>query len=502
MGNARERCAATIACCRHGSRTIVVMTLGLFWIGCAVATVELALIPTPAFLLDLQPMRHEGMALFLWCVLFAISAFLTAIVIDGFGHKRIYAYGVIMSVFGIGLMLFAVGLHPHPTASPFFWCATALTAVVTASVVISSYAAVSALEGHGAARKAALGVAVALYSAGNALGGVLHAPMVRDAVSGTLSASVPVLEHVQTSAALTFAAFAALLALFTIPLVRKHPHLSQARSGFVGAWRPLVMRRLWRLVGFALSWLCAKASIATCFYLVPVYLERSGITPTGLDVSGLSVAIVYGTVAMLAVPMQIATTTVHPLGAIAFGAFLSAAAPWFLLWRQISYGSCAIAGSLLVLGESIWWPRFLAYSSDITPKQVHVAVHMSVVAGIEALSRGLAAVVSPLLLTRYCPSHDACQSVPLWGILAAVTTLGTIVGIGLLRFLRDKHVHRSWTNEVLLDNLDVYGRSSASAFAPGNDGDVTLETSDSFELSDKDADDAIPSPEPLRLGKR
>ena len=462
------------------------MIIGLMWMGCAVAIIELALIPTPSFLYDLQAFSHEGMALMTWCGIFAVFGFLASICIDAFGHKRIYAYGLIVALFGAGGMVLAVGLHPHPTGSVFFWVATCVTSLASTTVVVSSYATASAFAGEGMSRKFALGISVSIYSLGVAMGGALSLPVIKEALALILASSVPRLEHARTSAALVLAMAGIILALLTIPLVRKHRKLSKARGGFIKACKPLLQGRFWRLIAFALSWLGAKIPLAYTFYVLPIYLERSGILPSGSAYGGAIVAAVYGTIAVFATPLQILMTTSHPLLAIALGAACSSLSLWWLMWQGGTIWAVVACCTMIAVGEAMWWPRFLGYSSDVTADQVHVGLHMAVAVGIEALSRGIVAVLGPILLGIYCPDAASCRSVPLWGIAAAVTCGWSLIALPLLKVTHDPYIKRAWKQEI---KLTTYYDSSKQFNTDDENLPVTLEDSSQDDVASGDIED-------------
>lgn len=448
-----QRLKATFNVCKYSPRTIFVMTVGLMFIGCTVSSMELALIPTPSFLVSLAPLDHEGMALFLWCSVFFVFGLFAAFVTDAFGHKRVYAYGSIMALFACGLSILAVGLHPNPTASPFFWISTAIAALAVATVTTSSYTAVSAFSA-GSTRRFSLGLAVSAYSTGTAIGSLMHAPIIKDEIAATLTDAIPVLAHAKTAVAIGIGACAALFVLFTIPLVRKHPRLSQARAGFVNAFQPLKDLAYWRLALFCVSWLGAKMSVAYSFYVVPAYLERNAMLPTNTSLVGYTAAITYGGVAIMTPLLQIATTMINPLMAIAIGAGLSALAPWWLMWSGIGLWSLLPSGLMVVFGESILWVRLLSYAADVVSKPVNVGMYVALALGMEGLSRGLVAVIGPLVLNAFCPSHGVaeCQPVALWGVLAAITSGWSLLALPILKISRDPGIKDAWKNEVDFDN--------------------------------------------------
>jgi len=440
---------ATVRFCSLNPKRSWVALYILFFASVAIGAIVLALLPTPPFLIDLQPSTNKGLTLAAWALMSMLFGVLAGIGVDSIGYKRILAFGVIAALFGVGLQASAVALHPNPATSPLFWISSVLDSAFLAAVTVSAYSAVASFAGQQIGRKFGLALAVMATNLGYAVAGLLHAPFVKDAIAREITTDAPVVEHVGTVVVIVSGAASLCLAIFAVPFIKKNRELAiDAQIGLISAWHPFGWLAFWRFAAFAFMLIGAKSASAYVLYLAPTYLSRV----SGVDYdAGMISAIFFAVSGLLAPLMQVAVTGANPMIIIPLGTSLASGGIFYMLLADptiIGIWGAILAGATVAVGEALWWPRFLAYASDVSRGEHHTAVFLGLAQTTQYCGLTLAAVLSDVMIETHCPSPGNDCSVLTWVIPGVVAITQTVIGIVLMRFTFSPNVRSNWRKEV------------------------------------------------------
>ena len=450
------------------------LLVALLFLGVAASIVDLTLSPAPAFLVAASsiPMAApgEGLALIAWSGMRALFVLIGGALVDARGYKRIFMFAIIFALFGAAGMAASVAVAPHPVATSLFWIATTIGAATQAIATVAAFSGIYAFVDSRLSGKFALALGVSAHYGGMALGGLIHAPLAWAPFVDTIAAHLLAVEHVPVVVALVVVTAAVACALLTTPFVRKQrvPVL-RYEGGCRASLEPMTRRSFWKLVLASVFWIGASAVLRYTLYVAPISMTRGHIVPAfPLVTGGAVVATVYGAVALLAPPIQLLTTGVHPLWCMAAGAFLAVAAPAFMLVTDAGMlGPAAVVGAALtiVLGTALWWPRFLAYAADVARTKTHVGTFLSVALASVYLSDVLALAGVASIANR-CAGVAACSALMVWPIALALPAGFVLVALVLLCVTADTDTRARWKDDnALLDpeedtELDTLGHAS------------------------------------------
>lgn len=478
-----EKTKRTVSyCSRRPGQTAAVLYI-IFCVGFATGSVVFALMPTPPFLLDLQPGTHRGLTLTAWAVVSLVSSVLSGMVIDWIGHKRVLSFGLVLAHFSLLVMGSAIALHPHPASSPVFWISSVMASSTLAAVQVAAVTAAATFSKHPISVKFVTALVSLCGGLGLGLASLLNAPFVKREIAGVIATDAPGIAHVETAIAVFVAAAGTGLGLFAVSFVKKNRHMEEYRFG--GPFKSLKQLSTWRFVAFTILLGGAKSAVAYFFYAVPHYAsEVVGIEQAS---PGLSVLVVSVGTALLGLPIQVLFTNANPFAVMGSGAVLASlgmaafmlAAPWI-----IGPVGLAIAAGLVVLGEAIWWPRMLSYAFLASGHS-----NAGVFFGLSETSRWygfvVAALLSPVLLDTYCSAPASCDTLPLWLIITACAVGPSILCFALVRMIGDPEVRSQWSKILKVDiggSVDENEMEPVNLESSSEDNDIALDPyEDSFD---------------------
>jgi hypothetical protein len=475
--------------------------LTLFCVGFQVACYEWLLYPAGPALLDRNATLvqvNDGLVSALASAGWIAMSTPAGLLVNYFGVKGQHLTNSLVSgIAALGLTV-TVALYEYSTlAPPLFWTAFGILSYAQVELAILAFVGLSSHFRSGAQRTMAIGVAVSSFAFGLAAAGGLHLRLVRDPLIHFLSDRFPsVAFPSQLATCVLITAIASVVHLIGLPFVRKNGKFELGRYearcyGRCGRSMEAICRvEFLQASAFCLSWLFAASAPYFLLYMTPRFTLAKGFLVDGTVADPALLTLVLGGGTALGTPLTcLLATNAQPIWAIAIGAIVSCLGPASMIavgfeLISIPFG-VALALSLVVIGQSLWWPRMISYATSFDPSPYHYGSFVASAMAVLYWGRGLAAPLVSLVLNLLCNPSTATHVCPmgdtrwLWLVTGTIPLVGTLcitlpaLALTVNRAAMEFMWRRPWYGE-----MDVVTDEEMSRL------NVTLEDSDEDDLAE------------------